>query len=305
MTIETALEIVDPGLGVSLQDLGRRGWKRFGVPPGGALDDHAARWANLLLGNPLNEPVLEILLHGACLRARCRLEIALTGAIGIPGRGAWCTRSLEPGEDLVLPPPAAGLWTYLATPGGFLGPRWFGSVSIFPRGGLGEPLTAGVILHRPVASVRLGSSAIGRRWVDPGEQRDYAHPPPLRVWRGPQWDLFPESSRAAFLNRPWRISARSDRTGYRLEGEPLAVPDVSLPSEPVLPGSIQVPPDGQPIVTLRDGPTVGGYPKLGVIDPQDLAWFVQCRPGQFAAFTIAEVSTPAVLPPPVPPSAIA
>lgn len=285
---DAVLELLDPGLGVALQDLGRRGWKRFGVPPGGALDEHAACWANMLLGNPLNAPVLEILLQGACFRAVERVELALTGAALVGGSHRWRTWVLEAGEELLIPPPAAGVWTYLATAGGFVGPRWFGSVSIFPRGGLGESLVTGALLHRPPGPPRIWPNAVGHRWVDPTEQRDYTQPPALRAWRGPQWDLFPPATQNQFFTQEWRISSRSDRTGYRLEGPSLPSTGSSLPSEPTLPGSVQVPPDGSPIVTLRDGPTVGGYPKLALVDPGDLSWLVQCRPGQGVRFVPAE-----------------
>jgi biotin-dependent carboxylase-like uncharacterized protein len=288
--IEPIIELVNPGLGTSLQDLGRRGWKRYGVPPGGAMDDHAARWANLLLGNPLNAPVLELLLHGAIVRAVGRIEVALTGA-GVVGPNArWGTRTLEKDDQLTVPLASSGVWTYLGVRGGFAGPRWFGSVSIFPRGGLGEALCAGGLLYRAPGAATAWPGAVGQRWLDPSEQRDYSQPPLLPVWPGPQWDLFPEPARTAIFEQRWKISARSDRTGYRLEGVPLAELNVSIPSEPVLPGSIQVPPDGIPIVTMRDGPTVGGYPKLGLIDPAHLSWFAQCRPGSEIRFTHAERS---------------
>jgi biotin-dependent carboxylase-like uncharacterized protein len=289
---ETVLELIDPGLGASLQDLGRRGWKRYGVPPGGALDDHAARWANLLLGNPLNAPVLEFLFHGATLRALRDVELALTGAALGPGPGPvrWHTRLLTRGEEMTLPPSASGVWTYVATRGGFVGARWFGSVTAFPRGGLGNTLAEGAILARPEQIGPALPSAVGRRWIDATEQRDYAHPPQIRLWRGPQWDLFTETSRAAFFEKPWCVSASSDRTGYRLDGSLLNPPTTSLPSEPVIPGSIQVPPDGAPIVTMRDGPTVGGYPKLGLVDPGHLSWLAQCRPGQEIRFTLIDLA---------------
>lgn len=282
------LELLDPGLWTSLQELGRQGWKRFGVPPGGALDRHAARAANLLVGNLPRAPVLEILLQGVRLRARCRIEVAITGAGAVlPGGTGWRTLRLEPGRELSFPAPAAGLWTYLAVPGGFAGPRWFGSVSVFPRGGLGERLVAGAVLGRAEAPTGAPPPAIGLRWLDPAQQRDYLRPPPLPVWPGPQWDLFREADRVGFFDRPWTISARSDRTGYRLEGTPLARIAESIPSEPVLPGSIQIPPDGSPIITMRDGPTVGGYPKLGLVNPLHLSWLAQCRPGQQVRFVRA------------------
>lgn len=279
------LELVSAGLGASLQDQGRLRWKRFGVPPGGAMDDHAARWANILLGNPLNAPVLELPLHGAIVRALAPIDIALTGAApAIDDDTRWRTWSLEPGDEVQIQPSPAGVWTYLAARGGFSAPRWFGSVSIFPRGGIGTPLGDGSLLSTSAELDPAWPQGVGYRWVNPVEQRDYAAAPALRVWPGPQRDLFPPEARSAFFSQKWRVSARSDRTGYRLEGVAIDVPPLSLPSEPVLPGSIQIPPDGCPIVTMRDGPTVGGYPKIGVIDPRDLSWMTQIRPSAFVRF---------------------
>lgn len=293
---DPVLEVIDPGLGLSFQDLGRQGWKRFGVPPGGALDRHAARWANLMLGNLPHAPVLEILLQGARLRAVRAVELAVIGAAATSAEGhGWRTFTLETGQELAFPAPAAGIWSYLAIPGGFAAPRWFGSVSIFPRGGLGERLVAGAVLGRFDAAMGVPHPGVGGRWLDPRQQRDYLHPPDLPVWPGPQAELFSAADRDAFFSRSWTVSARSDRTGYRLEGPPLAGATQAIPSEPVLPGSIQIPPDGRPIVTMRDGPTVGGYPKLGLVDPAHLSWLAQCRPGQSVRFVPAR-------PPPVPPT---
>jgi antagonist of KipI len=99
--------------------------------------------------------------------------------------------------------------------------------------------------------------------------------------------LFDETARASLLNQEWTLSPSSDRTGYRMTGASLGSAKGTIASEPVLPGSIQVPPDGLPIVTMRDGPTVGGYPKLALIDPPHLSWLTQCRPGQRIRFVRA------------------
>lgn len=282
------LEIVETGSGVSFQDQGRRGWKRFGVPPGGAIDDHAAPWANALLGNPSHVPVLEILLVGARFRVLTSLEIAVTGASASGEGQRWQTHRFETNQVFTLPAPAHGLWSYLACPGGFDAPRWFGSVSTFPRGGLGHPLSRGDIVHATAPALLSVSPAIGARWVDPRETRDYRNPPSLRLWRGPQWDQFEPAARMVFFDAAWEVSSRSDRTGYRLTGPALNPPREGMLSEPVLPGSVQVPPDGLPIVTMNDGPTVGGYPKLGVLDPEDLSRLAQCRPGQSVRFVPVE-----------------
>jgi allophanate hydrolase subunit 2 len=116
------------------------------------------------------------------------------------------------------------------------------------------------------------------------EQRDYHSPPPLRVWPGPQWNSFREAERQKFFAQNWTVSSQSDRVGYRLTGDPLNTQREQIISEPVRVGTIQIPENGQPIVTLRDGPTVGGYPKLGLVDAADLSWLVQCSAGQQVRF---------------------
>jgi allophanate hydrolase subunit 2 len=120
------------------------------------------------------------------------------------------------------------------------------------------------------------------------ECRNYSEPPSLRVWPGPQWDSFSEADRQSFFSAEWRVTSQSDRVGYRLTGPFLKTQTTQIISEPVRVGSVQVPENGQPIVTLRDGPTVGGYPKLGMIDPADVSWLTQCRPGQKVSFRLSQ-----------------
>ena len=106
----------------------------------------------------------------------------------------------------------------------------------------------------------------------------------MRVWPGPQWGKFSDLARDTFFATAWKVSPQSDRAGYRLDGAEIPPPGGSLASEPVLVGSIQVPPGGQPIVTMPDGPTIGGYHKLGLVDPEDLRWLVQTPPGRTVRF---------------------
>lgn len=290
-------EIVELGSGLSLQDTGRCGWKRYGVPPGGSLDRHAARWANVLVGNPEPAPVLEILFAGARLRALRAAEIAVTGAAVAEACPTWHTARVERGDEIRFRTArnGAGVWTYLAVRGGFAADRWFDSVSVYPRGGLGVALGAGAVLNGQASEAAMGISAgFGRRWLEASERRDYGRPPVLSVWPGPQRDLFGTELQREFFARDWRVSPRSDRTGYRLEGERLAVTSVSMASEPVRVGSIQIPPEGLPILTMRDGPTVGGYPKLGWVDETSLDWLVQSRPGQEVRFAPVAGGWPAL-----------
>ena len=275
MSVRPVLEILTPGLQATLQDAGRPGWRRFGIPPGGAMDRHALRLANQLLDNPPDAPVLEC-LQGARLVALVRVDIALAGAWG--GK-AW---TAQPGETLDIPGQLGGVWHSLALPGGICGDRFLGSVSVCARAGIGVGLAKGN--HLACQAAPTGRLPDGIKCRHPAARAAGYEPAPLRVWPGPQWAAFTQASQRALFDQPWRVSARSDRTGYRLEGRPLAVPPGPLTSEPVRVGSIQVPPDGQPVVTLHDGPTVGGYAKIGLIDADDLHRLVQTRPGQSVHF---------------------
>ena len=268
---------------MSIQDGGRAGWARYGVPASGAIDDHAAEWANRLLENPLNAPVLEIPGSGARLRFLCDAWVAVTGAKGkCP---AWRAMHAQSGELLEIGELETGLWTYVAVKGGFESAMRLGSASAYPRAGFGELLRAGDVLRAQKAEFVLpaGVSARVAPWT---EQRDYSRSPRLRVWRGPQWNLFSEESQNRFFAQTWTVSPQSDRVGYRLSGEPLVHATGELISEPVIQGTIQVPENGQPIITMRDGPTVGGYAKLGVVDERDISWLAQVRPGRDVRFQL-------------------
>lgn len=282
------LTVIHPGLGASIQDEGRAGWRRFGVPLSGAMDDHAATWANRLLDNPLDAPVLEMLMQGAKFAANAPLWIAATGADAHANVPQWRAVRLNAGDVLEFPRHRSGVWIYFAIDGGFAAEKYFGSASAYQRGGFGKVLARGDVLCRAHESSFQLMPAVAGRSVTWSERRNYDSPPPLRVWRGPQWISFSEPDRRRFFAQHWTVSAQSDRTGYRLEGKAMLPNLPQIISEPVRLGSIQIPESGQPIVIMRDGPTVGGYPKLGMIDPADLSWLAQCQPGQNVRFQLLE-----------------
>lgn len=268
------LEVIRPGLMASIQDGGRPGWRRYGIPPGGAMDRGAWRQASRLLDNPEGTAVLEC-LQGTRLIALETVELA---AAGVWGARAWRASA---GEIIEFPAALAGVWHYLAVPGGFEAERFLGSASVCARAGIGRLLAKGDRLTCLAAP--LGRFPAGVKARQPAEPARYGDAP-VGIRPGPQWDAFGAASRATFLDQAWRISARSDRTGYRLEGAALLPPPGNLASEPVRIGSVQVPPDGQPVVTLHDGPTVGGYAKIALVDAADLDRLVQTRPGQSVRF---------------------
>jgi biotin-dependent carboxylase-like uncharacterized protein len=277
------LEILSPGGLCMAQDAGRPGFRRLGIPPAGAMDPAAMRLANRLLDNPPAAPVLEC-LHGA------RFRVLEPGPIALAGFGharAWQARA---GELIAIGPELPGVWHALALPGGLAARRWLDSASVCPRAGLGAPLMKGERVDNAGAN---GVGTLPSDWptgvkcrypADAQLEAAAEGAPPIRVWPGPQWAELSEAARRLFFSQSWRVSPRSDRAGYRLEGEPVPTPAGNLASEGVRVGSIQVPPDGQPIVTLHDGPTVGGYAKIALIDADDLRRLVQTRPGQSVCF---------------------
>lgn len=272
------LEVLSPGLLTTVQDGGRPGWRRFGIPPGGAMDRSAWRLANRLLDNPEEAPVLEC-LQGVRLRALTSLHLASAGAWG--GR-AWSARA---GEIIEFPPSLAGVWHTLALPGGVAAEQFLGSASVCPRAQIGRPLGKGDRIACQGAPDQALPAGIKGRQPSKEASPSYGQAA-IRVWPGPQWAAFDTDTRAGFFSQTWQVSSRSDRTGYRLEGVPLKAPTESLVSEPVRIGSVQVPPGGQPVVTLYDGPTVGGYAKIALVMAADLDRLVQTRPGQRLQFQL-------------------
>jgi len=250
------------------------------------MDEHAAQWANRLLENPLDAAVVEFALQGACLNALRETWVAVTGAVADATVPAWRAVRMNAGDRIEFPKNRSGVWIYLAVEGGFVGQRMFGSASVYARAQLGRPFARGDVLCRPAGAHFELPGGVAGRTVDGREQRNYDSPPPLRVWPGPQWDLFSDADHKRFFGHEWTVSPQSDRVGYRLEGVPLKPSAEQIISEPVLAGSIQVPMNGQPIVTMRDGPTVGGYPKLGLVDDMDISWLAQCRPGGKVRFQL-------------------
>jgi len=243
------------------------------------MDRHAPGWANQLLGNPTEAPVIEVLMQGAHFEVLRTCWIVVAGADARCNLPRWRIIRAHQGENIVFALSQSGLWSYIAVEGGFDVPRLLGSASAYPRGNIGQALAPADLLKCGTGGELKLPEHFAGRLIATNEQRDYNHPPPIRVWRGPQWDNFSQSDRAALFQQTWSVSSHSDRVGYRLEGGHLSADQQQIISEPVLAGSIQVPPNGQPIVTMRDGPTVGGYAKIGLVHADELSWLAQCRPG--------------------------
>ncbi|WP_375489443.1 biotin-dependent carboxyltransferase family protein [uncultured Jatrophihabitans sp.] len=269
------IEIVEPGPSATVQDLGRIGRAAVGVPRSGGFDRAALRAANRLVGNPDNAAVVECTFGGLRLRVERAVTVALTGAAcaGAPDWGRAVT--LPAGAEVSLGTPAVGLRSYLAVRGGLDVDPILGSRSTDTLSGLGPPaLRPG---SRLAVGTARGNPADGT-WVAPAGVD--AH----RVVLGPRADWFTPAAAARLLEARWTVRDRSDRVGVRLDGPRLErAVDGELPSEPTVPGALQVPPDGRPIVFGPDAPVTGGYPVIAVL--RDLDPIAQARPGDTVRFT--------------------
>ena len=277
------LEVISPGCGASFQDAGRPGWKRFGVPPGGWMDPVAAALANELMGNPAGAAVIELALQGARFRVLCDGWLSFAGAS--MGWSPGPLRKVSRGEELSFARHESGVYAYGAAPGGWAAPEYLGSAAVSARSGLGRGLAAGDVLF----SLKAPSSVAPELEMKRG--RPVQYPPTIHVcvWPGPQWGEFGAAARSAFLSTEWRVSARSDRMGVRLDGAAVKLPTRTMLSEPVLVGSVQITGAGQPVVTMRDGPTVGGYPKIGWLEEEECHRVAQVPPGGTVRFELLKI----------------
>lgn len=280
------MTVLRPGLLTSVQDLGRPGLQRHGVSPGGAMDRFAARVANLLVGNDENEPVLEMSLLGAELRFEADAVVAVGGAAAgvLP---AWQPVRVKAGEVLALAELRHGCRSYLAVAGGFAVAEIMDSAATDLRARLGghqgRPLRVGDVLAWRNVAIDY------RAWDHWQIGRDllprYSSAPRIRVVRGAQADWFTPEAQEALVSGTYQLTQKADRMGLRFMGPKLLLREPQeMSSEGVGFGSIQVPPDGQPIVLMAERQTLGGYPKIADVIAVDLPLLAQLRPGDGVTF---------------------
>ena len=277
LTIETSTPLC------LLQDAGRFGVRHLGVTQGGAADWCSMGWANWLLGNGLDVPVIEITLGGFAVVAEEDCMLALAGAdLGalIDGQALapWRSFKLSKGQTLQFTQPLLGARAYLAAPGGFDAPKVLGSSATVVReelgglDGMGLPLAKGSTLSYHGEAVQL-------REVTHQQLPDLRSNEPLDLVLGAQIGQFSGQSLFDVFNSAWTLDSRADRMGIRLLGKALQYQGLPMISEGIALGAVQVPPDGQPIVLLNDRQTIGGYPRLGALTPLALARLAQRLPG--------------------------
>jgi biotin-dependent carboxylase-like uncharacterized protein len=279
-----SLHVERVGASVLVQDSGRPGWAHLGVPRSGALDAPAAALGQRLVGNDASAAGLEVLLGGLEVGSDDGVWVAVTGApcaVTVDGRAVgFATPVWLPADGaLRLGTPVTGVRSYVAVAGGIVVEPVLGSRATDTLGGVGPPPVS-------VSDVLPVGTASG-----PPAAVDTPRPPtpgPLRLLPGPRAGRVAGDVLDLLCRTSYTVSPDSDRIGLRLVGDalPLAGTD-EVPSEPMVLGAVQVPPDGRPVVFLADHPTTGGYPVVAVVEADDLWQCAQLRPGEPVRFTRA------------------
>lgn len=286
-----AFEVLHPGIHTTIQDLGRPGYMKYGIPPSGVADRFSAKVANLLVGNDPGAALLETALFRLELLALEDLIVAITGGNLSPElNGAplpmWQVLPLKKGDRLSFRGRKEGFRSYLALRGGFSGFMALNSRSVYIRGLMGKMLQVGEVLEiagcppKPIPQKPFLRDMIPR----------FSARNSLRVILGPQEERFSKKGIETFLSSEYRVSPQSDRMGYRLEGpalEHLAGADIL--SEPIARGMIQVPGDGLPILLLWDAQVSGGYTKIASVISADLDRVAQVMPGERLSFQATDL----------------
>ena len=276
------LRAIAPTPFITVQDGGRRGWRRFGVAVSGAMDRMSLAIANALVGNRPTDAALEFAhAAGDWLVEAPNCCVAVTGGsfrVLVDGAavGSYRAITLRQGQRLHVQGAPDAVWGYLAVAGGFDIPIQFGSRSTHSRTGIGG-WSGRVIRPADALPLRLEQvPEVSERFIEPPERNGG----PLRVVAGPQDDYFTDAALELFAKAEFRITHQMDRMAYVLDGPVLAHRETyNIITDGVVPGCIAVPGTGLPMVLMRDAPTVGGYPKIATIVEADLGRLAQQRPG--------------------------
>ncbi|MBS0569516.1 MAG: biotin-dependent carboxyltransferase [Proteobacteria bacterium] len=305
-----SIHVLAPGWQTSVQDGGRRGFAALGVGASGAMDDVSQRLANLLVGNAGDAAALEITLRGPRLRFDADCVVALTGA-ALAGLPMWRPVAVRAGTEVALGTMARGAYAYLAVAGGIGGELLLRSRSADIGGGLGRALAVGdevpvmddvrelhqKTLHHLLARRPDGNAdnrdVFPANWsLNPKSWFDLDPHKPIDVIEGTHFTQLTDASRRRLFDAPFRIGGDSSRMGLRLRDAHLELAQsLEVISGGVVPGTMQLPPSGDPIVLMAEAPTCGGYPRIGHVVAADLPRLAQRRPGDSVRFAPVTVDT--------------
>ncbi|MCK8816902.1 biotin-dependent carboxyltransferase family protein [Natroniella sulfidigena] len=291
------LKIIKAGPMTTIQDLGRFGYMKYGMPTAGAVDQYAFKIANILVGNPEDEAAIEATFLGPTIQFKVEAVIAITGGGMNPELDGkeipmWQAVKVSKGSKLSLNGVKAGLRGYIAIRGGIKLPEVMGSKSTYLRGELGgfkgRKLKQGDELS--LAKNKEVREFCLKRSIPADLLEDYLEDRKIRVIVGPQGDYFTSKSLETFLTSRYQLTTQSDRMGCRLAGPTLEhTKGADIISDGIASGAIQVPGDGQPIIMLADRQTTGGYAKIANVISIDLPKVAQAKPGDKLKFEQIEV----------------
>jgi biotin-dependent carboxylase-like uncharacterized protein len=284
-----AFRVISPGSFTTVQDRGRYSFIDRGVPPSGVLDPYAYRIANLLVGNPVDAAVLEVTVMGPALEVLGEADVALTGsdmAVTVNQTAApmWQTIRLSKGDVIRIRQAKSGCRSYLAVTGGIDVPPVMGSRATCVKAKIGG--VEGRVLRKDDVLSRFPAEPLAKSRTLPADFIP-SYPPEivLRAIAGPQEEVF-ASGLKTFFGGIYEVTSEADRMGYRLQGPPVHHDEgfpQSIISEPTVPGNIQLPADGQPIILLVEQ-TTGGYTKIATVISTDLSKIAQAVPGNRVRF---------------------
>jgi len=287
---------VNPGFFSTIQDMGRFGYESQGVPTSGVMDEFAFRAANILLGNEEDAPVLEITITGPALEVLEDTAVAVTGADMAPSvngfiRPCWSSFPVKKGDIISFSPIRSGARAYLAVSGGFDGDLVMGSYSTYTRGHIGgikgRRLEKGDILLRREAASPAVYHKVKEKYIP-----SYPNEADILIVPGPQDDYFTREAAEILMSSTYTIGNDSDRMGYRLEGPEIrAAEKHDIITDGLLPGAVQIPGNGKPIIMLKDAQTTGGYTKIATVISPDLQKLAQLKPGDKLKFKTVNIAT--------------
>ena len=269
MQSDNIFRVIKPGALTTVQDMGRAGFQRFGVPLSGAMDMFAFQIGNILVGNPRNYASLEVTLTGPKLEAMRPVTIAITGAnlepkINGAVKPMWATNRMNRGDILEFDKHQSGVRAYIAIAGGMDAKSHFGSKSVDMNSGFGSALEIDTVLKGYPSKVKAGIG-LQKQYIPKYEKRAE-----VAVIEGPHTDSFTIEQRKKFFNSTFEVDANSNRMGYRLLSEKITPKNPDIISDAVPFGGIQIPGNGQPIILMADRQTTGGYPRIGTVISADL-----------------------------------
>jgi len=282
--------VIKPGFITTVQDLGRHGFLKYGVPISGAMDGFSLRLANMLVGNDPGDACLELTMLGPELEALHETQMAVAGgdiAVQIDGQEAqmWQALTVKSGDVISFGKVRAGCRAYLAVRGGINVPIILGSRSTYVRCEMGG-VQGRQLKTEDCIDGFDDAQPMGFRLLVPQEfVPDFSAEARVRVVLGPQLESFTEKGVETFLSNPYMVTIEADRMGYRLEGPIIEHRErVGMISDAILPGSVQVPPSGKPIITMQDAQTTGGYAKIAAVISSDLHILGQLKPNDWIHF---------------------